>query len=90
MQTHLCLTKADSYKSSFFFCAVVGLRLLGQKMIDPYGNDYEDLSVITFVTTCLDISRICLSSHDQGPVNKDLERNLLKRHNDIAKGVKID
>lgn len=57
-------------------------------MIDPYGDDYEDLSVITFVTTCLDISRICLSSHDQGPIDDTLERQLLKRHNEIAKGHK--
>lgn len=34
---------------------VVGLRLLGQKMIDPYGSDMEDLSVITYVETTLEI-----------------------------------
>ena len=28
---------------------VVGLRSLGNKLIDPYGDDLEDLSVITFV-----------------------------------------
>ena len=27
---------------------VVGLRPLGTKMIDPYGDDYEDLSVILY------------------------------------------
>lgn len=29
---------------------VIGLRMLGQKMSDPYGNDLEDLSVMHYVT----------------------------------------
>jgi len=29
---------------------VIGLRLLGQKMSDPFGDDLEDLSVLTYVT----------------------------------------
>ena len=29
---------------------VIGLRLLGQKMSDPYGDDLEDLSVMHYVT----------------------------------------
>lgn len=28
---------------------VVGLRLLGQRLLDPYGNDLEDLSVLHYV-----------------------------------------
>merc|ERR1712157_107265 len=32
---------------------VVGLRVLGQRMVDPYGDDSEDLSVITYVETTL-------------------------------------
>lgn len=41
---------------------VVGLRLLGQKMTDPYGEDWEDLSVITYVTTTIENCRIILES----------------------------
>ena len=28
---------------------VIGLRILGQKQIDPYGSDYEDLSVLYYI-----------------------------------------
>lgn len=41
---------------------VVGLRLLGQKMIDPYGDDLEDLSVITYVATTLENCKIILAT----------------------------
>lgn len=63
---------------------VVGLRLLGQKMIDPYGDDLEDLMVITIVTTCIEITRICLSSHDQGQVDPNMELETRHRHNQFA------
>ena len=44
-------------------CAfVIGLRLLGQKMVDPYGDDYEDLSVITYIESTLINSRIIYTS----------------------------
>ena len=33
---------------------VVGLRSLGTKMIDPYGDDLEDLSVINYVEGTLE------------------------------------
>jgi len=39
---------------------VVGLRVLGQKMIDPYGDDVEDFSVITYISTTLENCRIIL------------------------------
>ena len=32
---------------------VIGLRTLGTNMIDPYGEDLEDLSVITYVEDTL-------------------------------------
>ena len=41
---------------------VVGLRVLGQKMIDPYGADLEDLSVITYISTTLENCDIILSA----------------------------
>eukprot|EP00567_Pseudictyota_dubia_P006488 CAMPEP_0197440584 /NCGR_PEP_ID=MMETSP1175-20131217/7048_1 /TAXON_ID=1003142 /ORGANISM="Triceratium dubium, Strain CCMP147" /LENGTH=386 /DNA_ID=CAMNT_0042970719 /DNA_START=91 /DNA_END=1251 /DNA_ORIENTATION=- len=37
---------------------VVGLRLLGQFMIDPFGDDLEDLSVITYVSSTIENTRI--------------------------------
>ena len=50
-------------------CAfVIGLRLLGQKMVDPYGDDYEDLGVITYVEATLHICRIIFTS--KGNTNK--------------------
>ena len=36
---------------------VTGLRSLGTKMIDPYGDDVEDLSVINYVEGTLEICR---------------------------------
>jgi len=57
---------------------------LGQKLIDPYGNDYEDLSVITIVTTCIEITRICLNSHNQPVVDPQLETSLHHHHNQLS------
>lgn len=42
---------------------VVGLRSLGQKMIDPYGDDCEDLSVILYVEATLEICGIIVNSN---------------------------
>ena len=41
---------------------VVGLRSLGTKMIDPYGDDYEDLSVILYVESTLEICSTIMNS----------------------------
>ena len=41
---------------------VIGLRLLGQKMVDPYGDDNEDLSVTSYVEDCLHITKIMFTS----------------------------
>lgn len=45
---------------------VVGLRSLGNKLIDPYGDDLEDLSVITFVEGTLGASDVILRAK-KGP-----------------------
>ena len=38
---------------------VIGLRLLGQVMVDPYGDDYEDLSVLHYIrSTWIQTDRI--------------------------------
>jgi hypothetical protein len=41
---------------------VVGLRSLGTKMINPYGDDLEDLSVINYVEGTLEICRTIMSA----------------------------
>jgi len=41
---------------------VIGLRSLGTKMIDPYGDDVEDLSVILYVEATLEISSTIMNS----------------------------
>ena len=41
---------------------VVGLRSLGTKMIDPYGDDLEDLSVILYVEATLEICATIMKS----------------------------
>mmetsp|Transcript_12643 Transcript_12643/g.30850 ORF Transcript_12643/g.30850 Transcript_12643/m.30850 type:complete len:435 (-) Transcript_12643:198-1502(-) len=40
---------------------VVGLRSLGAKMIDPYGDDLEDLSVIMYVESTLEVCNTILN-----------------------------
>mmetsp|Transcript_14317 Transcript_14317/g.20847 ORF Transcript_14317/g.20847 Transcript_14317/m.20847 type:complete len:378 (-) Transcript_14317:38-1171(-) len=42
---------------------VVGLRLLGQKMIDPFGDDLEDLSVITYIETTIEGCKIIMNAN---------------------------
>ncbi|KAL7540027.1 hypothetical protein ACHAXR_010978 [Thalassiosira sp. AJA248-18] len=41
---------------------VVGLRDLGTKMIDPYGDDLEDLSVILYVESTLETCKTIMDS----------------------------
>lgn len=41
---------------------VVGLRLLAQKMVNPYGLNLEDLSVILYIYVGIENSNIILSS----------------------------
>ena len=41
---------------------VVGLRLLGTEMIDHYGDDLEDLSVIFYVKATLEIFSTIMNS----------------------------
>jgi hypothetical protein len=50
---------------------VVGLRSLGTKMIDPYGDDLEDLSVINYVEGTLEICGTILGAKQpsiDGPI----------------------
>ena len=57
---------------------VVGLRLLGQVMVDPFGDDLEDLSVITYVASAIENSRIILESHQEDDVDLVYEEELAR------------
>jgi predicted membrane chloride channel (bestrophin family) len=55
---------------------VVGLRVLGQVMVDPFGADLEDLSVITYVSTTIENSHIIMSSQQDEEVDVAFEEQL--------------
>ena len=57
---------------------VNGLRILGQKMSDPYGDDLEDLSVIFFVEFTWTHSNRILSSYFPSLISATEENELLK------------
>jgi hypothetical protein len=57
---------------------VDGLRILGQKMSDPYGDDLEDLSVIFFIEFTWTNSNRILSAVYPNPVSIAEENALLK------------
>mmetsp|Transcript_24142 Transcript_24142/g.28434 ORF Transcript_24142/g.28434 Transcript_24142/m.28434 type:complete len:449 (+) Transcript_24142:186-1532(+) len=52
---------------------VLGLRSLGTKMIDPYGSDLEDLSVIHYVDATLDTCNIIMTSKQVVPDCKQVD-----------------
>jgi len=49
---------------------VVGLRSLGNKMIDPYGDDLEDLSVILYVESTFEICGTIMKSTQPPKANE--------------------
>jgi len=57
---------------------VLGLRILGQKMSDPFGDDLIDLSVIHFVNFAWIMSNRVLESHFQNEASLEEERSLKK------------
>ena len=59
---------------------VIGLRLLGQKMSDPFGDDLEDLSVLHYVTTAWKRSNKMLESHCPDPEVLPEVEDELQRH----------
>lgn len=60
---------------------VVGLRLLGQIMIDPFGLDLEDLSVITYVSTTIVNTKIILDTELDGDSEDKMEQQYLATEN---------
>ena len=59
---------------------VVGLRSLGTKMIDPYGDDLEDLSVILYVESTLEICSTIMNSKNKANIQS---------YRDVMKTVKM-
>lgn len=56
---------------------VMGLRVLGEKMVDPLGDDLEDLSIITYIRGAWIDSVKILGAMDSTPVDADTELDLV-------------
>jgi len=54
---------------------VIGLRLLGQVMTDPYGDDLEDLSVMRYVRGAWKTSNRILAAQSPGAVDPSTEQD---------------
>lgn len=57
---------------------VIGLRLLGQKMSDPYGEDVEDLSVMHYVNFTWRMSNRILLSKKPSPLDPKVETSICR------------
>jgi predicted membrane chloride channel (bestrophin family) len=55
---------------------VIGLRILGQKLADPYGDDLEDLSVMHYVNFTCRMSRRIMTAETPPPFDELEEDNL--------------
>jgi len=55
---------------------VIGLRMLGRKMIDPYGSDLEDLSVLHYIQIAWDRSHGVFITKFPANVSPELEDEL--------------
>ena len=51
---------------------------MGQFMVDPYGEDMEDLSVVTYVLGTIEHSKAILSSQTPADVNEAQEEKNMK------------
>ena len=57
---------------------VIGLRLLGQQMMDPYGDDEEDLSVLHYVRTGWETSNRILATRFPDDVDPAAEEEVAR------------
>jgi len=57
---------------------VIGLRLVGQKMVDPFGDDLEDLSVLSYIVITIQECRLILSTGTSPIMNEHVEGKLAK------------
>jgi predicted membrane chloride channel (bestrophin family) len=58
---------------------VIGLKMLGRKMIDPYGSDLEDLSVLHYIDTAWQRSQGVFLTQYPGQVSLAIEEELAQR-----------
>jgi len=64
---------------------VIGLRILGQKISDPYGDDLVDLSVIHYVTfTWTQSNRVLMSHFPEAEASEDVENELIRKRKFIG------
>lgn len=63
---------------------VVGLRLLGQRLLDPYGDDLEDLSVLHYVQEAWISSQRMLSTEFPTPLDPDAEIRLAQASKSVG------
>lgn len=64
---------------------VIGLRILGQKISDPFGDDLIDLSVIHYVNFAWTQSNRVLESHLPPPANAAEEESIMNQRMPIGK-----
>ena len=66
---------------------VIGLRLLGQVMVDPYGDDYEDLSVLHYVRSTWKASqRVLRAQYPGGPMQTTNTEETLETERQVDLG----
>ena len=64
---------------------VIGLRILGQKVNDPYGDDTVDLSVIYYITFTWQMSNRILNSLHPSEVDAQVEESICRERTPIGK-----
>ena len=65
---------------------VVGLRMLGQQLGNPYGEDFIDIQVTTYIIMVLSTTNKILESPVNDPVDVITELNLKKRMVSLGDG----
>lgn len=56
---------------------VIGLRLLGQIMVDPYGDDLEDLSVMHYIQHTWESSNRILATRFPAELDPKVEDDII-------------
>jgi hypothetical protein len=63
---------------------VIGLRVLGLRMSDPYGEDLEDLSVMHYIEFTWRMSNRILMSSIPAEINREGEERMVRRREPIG------
>lgn len=67
---------------------VLGLRLLGKNMTDPYGDDLEDLSVMHYINSTLESCERIMGSKKPAPLDAKVEDELHGKDESIEESQK--